>query len=139
MYLKFKISHDFTVTFLKILPKFCLNFNQIKLSTQMNYINNKITEKEIMHLQGKCLQQVVAESLYEIRNDAKIRAAYSSQCYDEFKYVYDFIRLYFYFFNSRKHFTCYRDIVDAAHLQPITKTDKRNSKTKTSLWNVSAK
>lgn len=31
-----------------------------------------------------------------------------------------------------------RDIVDAAHLQPITKKDKNNAKTKNRLWNTSA-
>lgn len=29
----------------------------------------------------------------------------------------------------------YRDIVDAAHLEPITKQDKMNAKTKANLWN----
>lgn len=32
----------------------------------------------------------------------------------------------------------YRDIVDAAHLRPITKQDKANAKTRNRLWNSAA-
>jgi len=34
--------------------------------------------------------------------------------------------------------TSCRDIVDAAHLRPITKQDKSNAKTKNRLWNSAA-
>lgn len=35
-------------------------------------------------------------------------------------------------------FFAFRDIVDAAHLRPITKQDKANAKTKNRLWNSAA-
>ncbi|XP_016946414.1 coiled-coil domain-containing protein 103 [Drosophila biarmipes] len=54
--------------------------------------------------------------LYELRNDAKLRAVYSTQTYEEFK-----------------------DIVDAAHLRPVSRSDKANAKTKNRLWNSAAR
>ncbi|KAJ3649227.1 hypothetical protein Zmor_020980 [Zophobas morio] len=55
--------------------------------------------------QNKLLQELVAavaeDKMYWVRNDAKIRAATTSKSYDEF-----------------------RDIVAAAHLQPIKNKDK---------------
>lgn len=56
-----------------------------KFLQNMNKTSNKITENEITQLQEKCLQQVAQEHLYSIRNDAKLRAVYSSECYEEFK------------------------------------------------------
>lgn len=52
----------------------------------MNANIPKITEKEIEHLLQSCLNQIDADQLYEIRNEAKLRAVYSTQSYDEFKY-----------------------------------------------------
>lgn len=40
--------------------------------------------------------------------------------------------------NVDNHAFWFRDIVDAAHLRPITKQDKANAKTKNRLWNSAA-
>ncbi|KAH8299918.1 hypothetical protein KR044_007408 [Drosophila immigrans] len=74
-----------------------------------------ITSEELLRLRDDCLQRLRDDELYYLRNDAKLRAVNSSQSYDEFK-----------------------DIVDAAHLRPVTRQDKANAKTKNRLWNSAA-
>ncbi|XP_017038812.1 coiled-coil domain-containing protein 103 [Drosophila ficusphila] len=76
----------------------------------------KITPEEIIRLRDSCLKCIRDGELYELRNDAKLRAVYSTQSYEEFK-----------------------DIVDAAHLRPVTRSDKNNVQTKSRLWNSAAR
>ncbi|XP_065073331.1 uncharacterized protein LOC135697504 [Ochlerotatus camptorhynchus] len=71
-----------------------------------------LTVAEIKKLEAECLQKIQGDELYQLRNDAKLRAVYAAKNYDEFK-----------------------DIVDAAHLTSVTSQDKRNAKTKQRLWN----
>ncbi|EDX15515.1 coiled-coil domain-containing protein 103 [Drosophila simulans] len=82
----------------------------------MDMDNWKITAEEIIRLRESCLQCIRNGELYELRNDAKLRAVYNTQSYEEFK-----------------------NIVDAAHLRPVTKGDKANFKTKNRLWNSAAR
>ncbi|CAD7012598.1 unnamed protein product [Ceratitis capitata] len=77
---------------------------------------DKITPEELLKLRANCMERLRAAELYELRNDAKLRAVNSTQTYEEFK-----------------------DIVDAAHLQPVSKQDKMNAKTKSRLWNSAAR
>ncbi|KNC21684.1 hypothetical protein FF38_09795 [Lucilia cuprina] len=79
-------------------------------------IEAKITAEELQRLQEMCLETLRAGELHNLRNDAKLRAVNNTTSYDEFK-----------------------DIVDAAHLKPITRQDKMNSKTKNRLWNSAAR
>ncbi|XP_055372803.1 coiled-coil domain-containing protein 103 [Condylostylus longicornis] len=76
---------------------------------------NELTELELLKLRESCLNSLKEEKLYYIRNDAKIRAIQSTSSYDEFK-----------------------DIVDGAHLKPLSKFDKNNASTKNRLWNSAA-
>ncbi|XP_034478158.1 coiled-coil domain-containing protein 103 [Drosophila innubila] len=76
---------------------------------------SEITSDELLRLRDLCLQRLRDDELYYLRNDAKLRAVTNTQSYEEFK-----------------------DIVDAAHLRPITKQDKSNAKTKNRLWNSAA-
>lgn len=76
---------------------------------------NQITGTDILIVEQFCRDLNRAAQLYDLRNDAKFRAVKSSQTYDEFK-----------------------GIVDAAHLQPLTWSDKRNVATKKRLWNTIA-
>lgn len=46
---------------------------------------DKITEKEIKQLAQECLQKIKSDDLYQIRNDAKLRAINTTKSYDEFK------------------------------------------------------
>jgi Dynein attachment factor N-terminus len=46
---------------------------------------DKITKEEILRLERKCLEKIASEELYQLRNDAKMRACTSSKTYDEFK------------------------------------------------------
>ncbi|EDV35578.1 uncharacterized protein Dana_GF12401 [Drosophila ananassae] len=78
--------------------------------------NWKITSEELIRLRESCLQSIRDGEIYQLRNDAKLRAVYSSQSYEEFK-----------------------DIVDAAHLRPVTRSDKANAHTKNRLWNSAAR
>ncbi|CAG9808642.1 unnamed protein product [Chironomus riparius] len=73
---------------------------------------DQITVKEIQKLTEACLNNLKSDELYRLRNDAKLRAVNSSKSYDEFK-----------------------DIVDAAHLKPLSRHDKMNSQTNKSRWN----
>ncbi|XP_062557525.1 coiled-coil domain-containing protein 103 [Armigeres subalbatus] len=75
-----------------------------------------ISAKDIKKLETECLDKIQGDELYHIRNDAKLRAVYAAKNYDEF-----------------------RDIVDAAHLNPLSSQDKRNPKTKQRLWNSVSK
>ncbi|ALC40775.1 CG13202 [Drosophila busckii] len=77
---------------------------------------SKITTEELLNLRDSCLRRIRDDELYHLRNDAKLRAVTQTQNYDEFK-----------------------DIVDAAHLRPVSKQDKANVKTKTRLWNSSVR
>ncbi|XP_053681971.1 uncharacterized protein LOC128732695 [Sabethes cyaneus] len=71
-----------------------------------------ISVADIKKLEYQCLEKVQGDELYQLRNDAKLRAVYTSKNYDEFK-----------------------DIVDAAHLGALTAQDKQNAQTKYRLWN----
>ncbi|XP_030387703.1 coiled-coil domain-containing protein 103 [Scaptodrosophila lebanonensis] len=75
-----------------------------------------VTAKELLMLRESCMQSIREGELYQLRNDAKLRAVNTTQSYDEFK-----------------------DIVDAAHLRPITQKDKADAKTKSRLWNSAAR
>ena len=48
---------------------------------------NKITEKEIKQLTVECLKKIKSDHLYQVRNDAKLRAVNNTKCYEEFKLV----------------------------------------------------
>ncbi|XP_036333649.1 coiled-coil domain-containing protein 103 [Rhagoletis pomonella] len=76
----------------------------------------KITPEELLKLRDDCMERLREAKIYELRNDAKLRAVNTTETYDEFK-----------------------DIVDAAHLQPVSKRDKMNAKTKSRLWNSAAR
>lgn len=47
--------------------------------------NKKVDIEDLLKLKEECLNRIKDEELYLIRNDAKIRAVYTSQNYDEFK------------------------------------------------------
>uniref|UniRef100_A0A182YP28 Dynein attachment factor N-terminal domain-containing protein n=1 Tax=Anopheles stephensi TaxID=30069 RepID=A0A182YP28_ANOST len=82
----------------------------------MSEIGNRIiTRGDIIALEARCLEQIREDTLYAVRNDAKLRAVLTSKNYDEFK-----------------------NIVDAAHLTPLSAGDKMNSKTKNRIWNSAA-
>ncbi|XP_065370521.1 coiled-coil domain-containing protein 103 [Calliphora vicina] len=76
----------------------------------------KITAEELQYLEEMCLETLKSGELHTLRNEAKLRAVNNTKSYDEFK-----------------------DIVDAAHLKPISRQDKMNSKTKNRLWNSAAR
>lgn len=84
--------------------------DDIKLCEQLNM--KKLTIEDILRVEKYCFAQFEAERVYDLRNQAKVRAVLSTKSYDEFK-----------------------DIVEAATLFPIDKNDKRNSETKKRLWN----
>ncbi|XP_058178272.1 uncharacterized protein LOC131294244 [Anopheles ziemanni] len=71
-----------------------------------------ITRNDILELERRCLEQIREDVLYTVRNDAKLRAALSSKTYEDFK-----------------------NIVDSAHLTPLSASDKKNAKTKHRIWN----
>lgn len=87
--------------------------NDQKYLARLN--KNKLTVDDILMVEQYCYDLVRAENLYNLQNDAKLRAVTSTKTYDEFK-----------------------AIVDAAHLQPLDKSDKQNSRTKNRLWNTTA-
>ncbi|XP_013102974.2 coiled-coil domain-containing protein 103 [Stomoxys calcitrans] len=78
-------------------------------------ISDRITPEELQKLQEICMERLKMGELHTLRNDAKLRAVNNTKNYEEFK-----------------------DIVDAAHLKPISKADKMNAKTKNRLWNTAA-
>ena len=52
----------------------------------MNKTNpDKVTIQELKNLEQLCIDRIRADDLYQIRNDAKIRAVNSTQNYEEFK------------------------------------------------------
>lgn len=54
----------------------------------MNFdLHARITVEELQRLQESCLERIRKDQLYTIRNDAKLRAVYTSQSYDEFKWL----------------------------------------------------
>lgn len=46
---------------------------------------DKITPEELMNLGTECMERLREAKLYELRNDAKLRAVNTTQTYDEFK------------------------------------------------------
>lgn len=75
----------------------------------------KLTVDDILMVEKYCYELVREENLYDLQNDAKLRAVISTKSYDEFK-----------------------SIVDAAHLRPIDKADKQRTKTQNRIWNTAA-
>lgn len=75
-----------------------------------------LTAGDIRQVEQFCYDLVQVSEFNKLQNDAKLRAINSTKTYDEFK-----------------------DIVDAAHLQPLTRSDKQNAKTQSRLWNSIAK
>lgn len=45
----------------------------------------KVTPSDIQQIEKFCYENVRKDDLYSVRNDAKIRAVYSAQSYDEFR------------------------------------------------------
>uniref|UniRef100_A0AAG5D102 Dynein attachment factor N-terminal domain-containing protein n=1 Tax=Anopheles atroparvus TaxID=41427 RepID=A0AAG5D102_ANOAO len=76
----------------------------------------KISRDDIVALERRCLEQIQEDVLYAVRNDAKLRAVATTKNYEEFK-----------------------NIVDSAHLTPLSASDKQNAKTKHRIWNSAAK
>lgn len=56
---------------------------------QIHYMSclnkDKITVSDILYIQNLCYENIHTEDMYNIRNDAKLRAIYSTKSYDEFK------------------------------------------------------
>lgn len=77
---------------------------------------SKLTNDDIRRVEHFCYDLVKASELSQLQNDAKLRAVNSTKTYDEFK-----------------------DIVDAAHLQPLSRSDKQNASTQSRLWNSIAR
>lgn len=71
---------------------------------------------DIRQVEHFCYDLVRNNELNQLQNDAKLRAVNSTKTYDEFK-----------------------DIVDAAHLQPLTTSEQKDAKTYSRLWNSIAK
>lgn len=46
---------------------------------------DRVTVSDIFRIEDMCYAQIEQNDLYNIRNDAKLRAVYSSRSYDEFK------------------------------------------------------
>lgn len=46
---------------------------------------DKVTILELKNLEQQCIERIKCDELYQIRNDAKIRAVNSTKNYDEFK------------------------------------------------------
>lgn len=85
-----------------------------KLCENLNKLH--LTAADIKCVESFCHNLIKANELSRLQNNAKLRAINSTKTYDEFK-----------------------DIVDAAHLQPLNRTDKHNTKTQSRLWNSVAK
>ncbi|XP_031618371.1 coiled-coil domain-containing protein 103 [Contarinia nasturtii] len=75
-----------------------------------------LTADDIRQVEYFCYDLVKISELSKLQNDAKLRAVNSTKTYDEFK-----------------------DIVDAAHLQPLSRSDKKNTQTQSRLWNSIAR
>lgn len=53
---------------------------------KMNQNNSDtVTILELKHLEQQCVERIRSDDLYQIRNDAKIRAVNSTKNYEEFK------------------------------------------------------
>lgn len=85
-----------------------------KLCDNLN--KTRLTTDDIRSVESFCRDSIKASELNKLQNDAKLRAIYSTKTYDQFK-----------------------DIVDAAHLQPLDRNDRLNAKTRSGLWNSVAK
>lgn len=48
---------------------------------------DRITAEDIRRTEDMCYASVMRNDLYSIRNDAKLRAVYSTSSYEEFKYT----------------------------------------------------
>lgn len=81
-----------------------------------NLDKSHLTAADIQSVESFCHNLIKANELNKLQNDAKLRAINSTKTYDEFK-----------------------DIVEAAHLQPLNRTDKQNARTQSRLWNSVAK
>lgn len=57
--------------------------SQRTMSTSLQI--DKITPEELMKLRSECMERLREAKLYELRNDAKLRAVNTTQTYDEFK------------------------------------------------------
>ncbi|XP_053672646.1 uncharacterized protein LOC128722974 [Anopheles nili] len=75
-----------------------------------------ITPEDIIALEALCLEQIRQDILYNVRNEAKLRAVLTTKNYEDFK-----------------------NIVDTAHLTPLSTSDKMNSKTKHRIWNSASR
>lgn len=75
-------------------------------------MDNKISTVELEILHQHCLEKLLKGKLYDLRNSTKIRSVKTAKSYEEFK-----------------------NMVDAAHLNPICKVDKQKVQTKKLLWN----
>lgn len=73
-----------------------------QLCERLNKI--QLTADDIRQVENFCYDLVKASELSKLQNDAKLRAVNSTKTYDEFK-----------------------DIVDAAHLQPLSRSDQKNA------------
>lgn len=85
-----------------------------KLCENLN--KSHLTAHDIQCVESFCQNLIKTNELNKLQNDAKLRAINSTKTYDEFK-----------------------DIVDAAHLQPLNRTDKQNTKMQSRSWNSVAK
>jgi Dynein attachment factor N-terminus len=56
-----------------------------KLIEKVNNEMDKISEKEIKQLAEECFNKIKSDHLYQVRNDAKLRAVNNTKSYDEFK------------------------------------------------------
>lgn len=74
-----------------------------------------LSVNDILQVEQYCYDRVKENELYILRNEAKLRAVNCTKTYEEF-----------------------RDIVDAAHLRKLDKSDKQNVHTKNRLWNSAA-
>lgn len=85
-----------------------------RMCERLNKLN--LTIDDIRNVENFCYDLVKASQLGQFQNDAKLRAVNSTKNYEEF-----------------------RDIVDAAHLRALNRSDKRNVNTQSRLWNSIAK
>lgn len=56
-----------------------------KNNVLVNCYQTKITHTDITRLEEMCYESTRREELYKMRNDAKLRAVYTTANYDEFK------------------------------------------------------
>lgn len=99
----------------------------------MATLSPRITVEEIVRVREACLEKLRQDHLYQARNSAKLRAVKTSTTYEEFKWETPKKEPINYRYLTNKFAS--RDIVDSAHLTPLSKGDKQKFKTKASLWN----